>query len=40
MTAPDPRLTFAELRRLLEDLPNFDKEEAAARKAGAPVGAT
>jgi nicotinate-nucleotide--dimethylbenzimidazole phosphoribosyltransferase len=32
MTAPDPRLTFAELRRLLEDLPKFDKEAAAAAR--------
>jgi nicotinate-nucleotide--dimethylbenzimidazole phosphoribosyltransferase len=32
MTAPDPRLTFAELRRLLADLPKFDKEAAAATR--------
>src|SRR5262245_22902157 len=32
MTAPDPRLTFAELRRLLADLPKFDEQAAAATR--------
>ena len=32
MTGPDPRLTFDELRRLLADLPKFDKEAAAATR--------